>query len=297
MALVVAAQTATQLTVTGFAETPGTVNLTVTNGPVASQPFSVQVGVSNPQVSPSAARRFLEQAAFGATPADAAHVQTIGFQAWLAEQFNLPVISNFNGVPASQSGMPQWFLANAVTNADQLRQRVSFALSQIFVVSITKIIWNGDMVPYEQMLLADAFTNYRQILGDVTLSAGMGEYLDMANNAKANPAAGTAANENYAREIMQLMSIGTNVLNPDGSKQTGPSGPIPLMAGRMSPSWHACLQAGLMRRKSRAVRPRGARTSIRAVPWCHTPRSTIPAPEEPVERLRRSLPVFRRRPI
>jgi hypothetical protein len=227
VALVVTAQTATQLTVTGFAGTPGTVNLTVANGPVASQPFTVQVGIANPQVSPSAARRFLEQAAFGPTPTDAAHVQAIGFQAWLAEQFNLPVISNFNGVPASQGGMPQWFLANAVTNADQLRQRVAFALSQIFVVSIIKIIWNGDMIPYEQMLLADAFTNYRQILGDVTLSPGMGEYLDMANNAKANPAAGTAANENYAREIMQLMSIGTTMLNPDGSKQTGPSGPVP----------------------------------------------------------------------
>jgi len=226
-ALAIPAQTATQLTVTGFAGTPGIMNLTVANGPMVSLPYTVQVGVANPQVSPSAARRFLEQAAFGATPADAAHVQSIGFQAWLNEQFSLGVISNFNGTPVSQGGMPQWFLANAVNNADQLRQRVAFALSQIFVISVTKIIWNGDMIPYEQMLLADAFTNYRQILGDVTLSPGMGEYLDMANNAKANPAAGTVANENYAREVMQLFSTGTVMLNPDGSVQQGPNGPVP----------------------------------------------------------------------
>src|SRR5580658_496486 len=141
----------------------------------------------------------------------------------------MPVISNFNAVTGDQGGIPNVFLANAVTNPDQLRQRVAFALSEIFVISITKIIWNGDMIAYEQMLINDAFTNYRQILGDVTLSPGMGEYLDMANNAKANPAAGTAANENYAREIMQLMSTGDVLLNQDGSVQVDPTtgNPIP----------------------------------------------------------------------
>jgi uncharacterized protein (DUF1800 family) len=73
------------------------------------------------------------------------------------------------------------------------------------------------MIPYQQMLLGDAFTNYLQILTDVTLSPCMGYYLNMANNEKADPALGTVANENYAREIMQLMSIGTKVLNPDGT--------------------------------------------------------------------------------
>ena len=115
-----------------------------------------------------------------------------------------------------------------MTNPDQLRQRVAFALSQITVISITKLIWNNNIVPFEQMLANDAFTNYRQILGDVTLSGPMGGYLDMANNAAANPAAGTVANENYAREVMQLFSIGTNMLNQDGSLQTDSSGnPIP----------------------------------------------------------------------
>ena len=215
------------ISVSGFAGPASSENLTVANGSVVSQPFAVPIGVQNPQVSASAARRFLEQTAFGPMPADAAHVQTIGFQAWLNEQFAMPVVSNYNAVTGSQSRLPPAFLANAVTNPDQLRQRVAFALSQIFVVSITKLIWNGDVIPYEQMLLGDAFTNYRKILGDVTLSPAMGEYLDMANNAKANPAAGTAANENYAREVMQLFSMGDVLLNQDGTVQANVNGPIP----------------------------------------------------------------------
>lgn len=214
------------ITVSGFAGPASSANLTVANGPVISQPLAVPIGVQNPQVSVSAARRFLEQAAFGPTSADAAHVQAIGFQAWINEQLAMPVISNYSNVTGSQGGIPATFLANAVTNADQLRQRVAFALSQIFVVSITKVIWNGDVVPYEQMLIADAFTNYRKILGDVTLSPAMGEYLDMANNAKANPSAGTAANENYAREVMQLFSMGDVLLNQDGTVQSDANGPI-----------------------------------------------------------------------
>jgi len=211
----------------GFYGQSGTANLIVTNGSISSQPFSVQVGVPNPVVSASAARRFLQQAAFGPTPADAAHVQAIGFQAWLAEQFAMPVVSNYNAATGGV-GMSAVFLTNAVTNPDQLRQKVAFALSQIFVTSFTKVLFESVMIPYQQLLLADAFTGYPQILNDVTLSPCMGYYLDMANNEKANPALGTVANENYAREIMQLMSIGTKVLNPDGTWPVDSSNlPIP----------------------------------------------------------------------
>jgi len=74
-------------------------------------------------------------------------------------------ISNYNAeAGSSQGGLPTQFLANAVTNPDQLRQKVAFALSQIFVASINTDIWNSIMIPYEQMLMADAFTNYRQIM-------------------------------------------------------------------------------------------------------------------------------------
>ena len=106
-------------------------------------------GVTNPLVSAAAARRFLQQAAFGPTPADAAHVQTIGFQAWITEQFAMGKISNYNGITSSQGGMPTRFLANAVTNPDQLRQRVAFALQPDYVIAINKLIWNNNMIPFQ----------------------------------------------------------------------------------------------------------------------------------------------------
>jgi hypothetical protein len=207
------------LTVTGFASQSGAGSVTVSSGSATSQPFAVQVGIANALVSAAAARRFLEQGAFGPTPTDAAHVQTVGFQGWLNEQFSMAPVSNYNTITGSQGGMPAHLLTNAVTNPDQLRQRVAFALSQIFVTSIQKLIWNDNMVLFQNMLLNDAFVNYRQIMSDVTLSPAMGQYLDMANNAKANLATGALANENYARELMQLFTIGTNTLNQDGSLQ------------------------------------------------------------------------------
>jgi len=216
------------LTATGFSGASGSGSITVTNGSVVSKAFVVEIGVKNPQVSPAAARRFLEQAAFGPTPNDAANLQTIGFEGWLTQQFNLPQVSSYSSITSDQSGLPALFLANAVTNPDQLRQRVAFALSQIFVTSIQKLIWNQNMILFQNMLLADAFSNFSQIMSDVTLSPAMGQYLDMVNNAKADPSTGAVANENFARELMQLFTIGTQMLNPDGSPQLGGNGlPIP----------------------------------------------------------------------
>jgi uncharacterized protein (DUF1800 family) len=218
--LTITSQTASSLGISGFASVSGTVNLVVSNGSVSSAPLAVQVGNSGALVSAAAARRFLEQAAFGPSPSDAANLQALGFQGWLSQQFAMAQVSNYNAQLAnSQGGVPTQFLANAVTNPDQLRQKVAFALSQIFVTSFNTNIWNGSMIPYEQMLMADAFTNYRQIMGDVTLNPAMGQYLNMANNAMGNPATNTIANQNYAREVMQLFTIGTTMLNPDGSPQ------------------------------------------------------------------------------
>ncbi len=251
------------LNVTGFSSVSGLANVTVSNGSAVSQPFPVQIGVPNAQVSSAAARRFLEQAAFGPTPSDAANVQTIGFSAWLNQQFNLGQVSNFNTIVSSQSGMPQHFLTNAVTNGDQLRQRVAFALSQIWVTSINKLIWNDNMVLYQDMLLADAFTNYRQIMEDVTLSPAMGQYLDMANNAKGNSATGTLANENYARELMQLFTIGTQMLNQDGSSQGTPTYLQPTISefARVYTGWTYAPAAG---------QPvNGVPTSAAMDRWCH----------------------------
>ena len=216
------------LTVLGFSAQSGPASITVVNGTLTSAPMSVQIGIKNPLATAAAARRFLEQAAFGPTPSEALHVQTIGFPAWLNEQFNLPQVSNYTGIGSSESGMPTRFVANAVTNQDQLRQRVAFALSQVFVTSLGKLIFNGNIIGFQNMLLADSFANYRQTMEDVTLSAAMGNYLDMANNAAANPATGTVANENYARELMQLFSTGPNLLNQDGTLKLDAHGlPIP----------------------------------------------------------------------
>lgn len=118
-----------------------------------------------------------------------------------------------------------------VNGSDQLRQRVALALSEIMVISA-----NGNsmfqhpeaMATYWDVLAQDAFGNFRQLLEDVTLNPGMGDYLDMVHNDKPNAQKNTEPNENYAREIMQLFTIGLYKLNQDGSQQLDNSGqPIP----------------------------------------------------------------------
>ena len=116
---------------------------------------------------------------------------------------------------------------NALTGPDQLRQRVAFALSEIWVTSGNTIPPQG-MALYMRLLTQDAFANYRKIMLDVTLSPAMGRYLDMVNNDKPNPAANINANENYARELLQLFTVGLYVLNADGSlKLDASNNPIP----------------------------------------------------------------------
>jgi hypothetical protein len=218
---------ATQLAVSGFNTTSGTANLVVANGTVASSPFSLQLGPANALVSVNAARHFLQQAAFGPTSADAANVQQLGFQGWLNQQFATPKISTYAGI-GSETSFTTMFVTNAVNNADQLRQRVAFALSQIMVTSIDKNIWTTTTAPFEEMLMAEAFGNFRQILGDVTLAPAMGQFLDMANNEQANASGSVLPNENYAREVMQLFTIGTFLLNGDGTRQLDAgNNPIP----------------------------------------------------------------------
>jgi uncharacterized protein (DUF1800 family) len=199
--------------------------------------------------------RFLDQATFGVTSGDVGHVQLIGFQAYLAEQL-AAAPSQYSGfsftphtAPANCKYDPanptdasslcardqyslfqvqRQFFTHALSDADQLRQRVAFALSQIYVVSGVEIYEAYGMADYQNMLLHDAFGNFRTLLQDVTLSPVMGHYLSMADNDKTNAALGTSPNENYAREVMQLFSIGLYQLNPDGSQMLdGTGAPIP----------------------------------------------------------------------
>jgi uncharacterized protein (DUF1800 family) len=225
-------------------------------GSGATPPLSPPPSSPPPPSQPSAdIARLLEQATFGATAADATHVQSVGMDAYLAEQIGATA-SQYTGFsytphtapagckndpatptdPSSLCARDQYslfqvqrqFFINALTRPDQLRQRVAFALSQIFVVSGIEIYEAYGMADYQNMLLNDALGNFRTLLHDVTLSPVMGRYLDMANNDKTNAALGTSPNENYGREVLQLCSIGLYELNPDGSQKLDANGaPIP----------------------------------------------------------------------
>jgi uncharacterized protein (DUF1800 family) len=183
--------------------------------------------------------RFLEQSTFGPNQDLINHVQSIGYSAFLQEQFAAPV-SGYPALPLYPTTAPSTctgfcvtqnytmyplqvtFFRNALTGQDQLRQRVAFALQQIMVASGLTITQPSWMTPYLQAFTNDAFGNFRTLLGDITLNPAMGEYLNMAGNNK------NAPNENYGREILQLFTTGLNLLNPDGSLMTDSSGnPIP----------------------------------------------------------------------
>ena len=170
--------------------------------------------------------RFLDQSSFGPTPATLAHVQQIGIQAYLDEQFSLPETAIPVPADNNMGTVRQWALYNYTTAPDQLRQRVAFALSQIIVTSGAKLIYANEILPWMRILSHDAFGNYRTMLREVSLSPSMGKYLDLANSMRPGLAGG--ANENYARELMQLFTIGLWQLNQDGSqKLDGMGNPIP----------------------------------------------------------------------
>jgi uncharacterized protein (DUF1800 family) len=178
---------------------------------------------------PNAAARFLTQATFGSSPADIASVQALGYSNWISNQFTLPVTHHLPVVEANQSSDPtrpfpsaDWFNAwwqNSVTAPDQLRQRVAFALSEIMVASETGTLQDhaDALAYYYDTLLDNSFGDYRALLKAVTLTPAMGVYLNMQGNDKGSIITGTHANENYAREINQLFSIGLNRLWPDGT--------------------------------------------------------------------------------
>jgi uncharacterized protein (DUF1800 family) len=173
-----------------------------------------------------AAARFLDQATWGPTPAAVAELQDMSFTDWLNAQFALntsdlpdqPILNSQGQSNNNLAPIQAAFFRNAVTGQDQLRQRVAFVLSQIWVVSQTSGVSPAYAYPpYWRIFRDNAFGNYRDLIKAVTLSPAMGRYLSIANNNKANGSKGTAANENYAREAMQLFTLGLTQLNPNGS--------------------------------------------------------------------------------
>lgn len=167
----------------------------------------------------AAAARFLETASFGPTPAEVARLQSIGYEAWLDGQFSAAPSGYDDPAPVDMdlSVLQQRFFVNALKGNDQLRQRLALALGQIFVVSGNKLDDPQAFAPWLRLLSADAFGTYAALLKDVTLSPAMGFYLDLVNNDKPDPVAQTTPNENYAREVLQLFSIGLVRLNQDGT--------------------------------------------------------------------------------
>jgi len=206
-------------------------------------------GTASGPANDSDAARFLAQATFGPTDADIAHLRAIGYQAWLSEQFAAPPSYEMNylnwvgdvlGEEVGQNARQEaWFLAalggpdpqnNTLVHNDQLRQRIAFALGEIFVISDQNATLDGyptGMAHFYDLLVADAFGNYRTLLDDVTLSPAMGVYLNMMGNRRADSSMNAHPDENYAREINQLFSIGLFMLNADGTPQLAGGNPIP----------------------------------------------------------------------
>ncbi len=190
------------------------------------------------------ASAFLARATFGPRMEDIEVLAATGnYAQWVENQFSLTPSSHYEWISTRLPGiawteMPDvvetaWrdsFWEIAVNGEDQLRQRVAFALSEIFVVSMNGplITKHDGLVVYYDMLASNAFGNFRDLLGDVSRSPMMGEYLSYLGNARADPAKGNHPDENYARELMQLFSIGLYQLNADGSLKKDANGlPIP----------------------------------------------------------------------
>ncbi|OWR02548.1 DUF1800 domain-containing protein [Roseateles puraquae] len=193
-----------------------------------------------PPVKPTDAEaaRFLAQATFGARADDIAAIKANGYAAWLDAQFALPVtaghfdwlVAQGYAVDANKNtfnGVDNTLWRKLLSAPDLLRQRVVLALSEIFVISMAGIpvTWRGFAVAaYVDMLEQRAFGTYRDLLEGVSLSCGMGVYLNMRGNQKEDPKTGRVPDENYAREVMQLFSIGLVQLNDDGSPKRDANG-------------------------------------------------------------------------
>ena len=180
---------------------------------------------ASPAVASGPAVRILEQASWGPTQPAIADLQSKGLANWLNGQFSVapsiipdqPAVSG-QTFSANQNMAPlvQNFFMNAVYGPDQLRQRVAFALSEIWVVSEVNVGNASAFPPLLRIFQNDAFGNYETLMRDLTLNPGMGQYLNLANNIKASNA-GAAPSENYARELLQLFSVGLTQLNADSS--------------------------------------------------------------------------------
>lgn len=230
--------------------------------PIFHDGYNGTTATGTANIGAADAARFLAQATFGPTDADIANLRSLGYVGWLNQQFAatptyeitdrankansayLNWVANVLHEDVGQNNRQEaWFQGalggkdpqfpsnSSYNHTDQLRQRVAFALSEILVISDQNPTLAGyarGMAGYYDLLIKNAFGNYRQLLQDVSLSPAMGEYLNMVGNRRADLTQNVHPDENYGREINQLFGVGLVMLNPDGTPQLDGSGkPIP----------------------------------------------------------------------
>lgn len=224
----------------GGGGTPSSDTKTSSDNQGAGSQAVAQLSAATPPTLPEA-HRFLTQASFGPEPATVARLQSLGVSAWIDEQLAMPpstpshlsqvdMISNDLATerPRSPDLVASWW-THAIAQPDQLRQRVAYALSQIFVVSTQNSALgdNARMVAaYLDMLTDKSTGTYRDLLEGVTRHPAMGIYLSHLMNRKEDTLTGRVPDENFAREVMQLFSIGLHELNDDGNLKLRDGKPI-----------------------------------------------------------------------
>ncbi|GAA0679377.1 uncharacterized protein (DUF1800 family) [Sphingomonas insulae] len=209
-------------------------------GTTATPPPSAPVVVAPATITATQASRFLAQATMGATRPMIDTVVARRYEGWIDDQFALPrAISHWdwlvaNGYAAAtninaETGFDVTLWRQMIVEPDQLRQRVGMALLDLLVVGIGGVNLNWKQfatAAYVDLLLDNAFGNYRTILDAITTNAAMGSFLTFLGNRKANATTGAQPDENYARELMQLFTLGLYQLNPDGSVKSSGGAPL-----------------------------------------------------------------------
>ncbi len=199
----------------------------------AIRPMSASAAVS---IGDADAARFLLHAQFSASDADISAVKAQGYTAWLASQYAAPIgttgwdwlaAKGYTAITSDKfynkdymADYALWY--QLIASPDQVRKRLALALSEHFVASINgSVLWPSHLaMAYWDMLNANLFGNFRTLLEQVTLSPQMGFWLNILGSVKADATTGIEPDENYAREIMQLFTIGLYQLNADGTYRT-----------------------------------------------------------------------------
>lgn len=225
----------------GGGDTQSAAGPTGVTAKTADQTGETSVAIDGFPATDEDASRFLQQAQFSASLPEIAAIRKQGYAPWLAGQFT---------GPATQSGF-DWLTARGyaaidaahyydntypgdymiwnqlMTSPDAMRKRIALALSEIFVVSLSglNVNWRSHVIAaWWDVLVANAFGNFRTLLGDVTLNAGMGVYLNSRGSMKEDVASGRQPDENYGREVMQLFTLGLYLLNIDGTEKRDANG-------------------------------------------------------------------------